>query len=533
MARLKFGALVSQMSGSIGGSTLQRSSFGHSIRSKPLPIHSRKPLQLIRRNWMSEIQSAWTNLSELQRNLWRQFVAYSGQKINNDSAVLISGYNLFLKYQFCRKLCNFPLLEEFTYIPIPQWPQAFIFANVANQLYIQFDRPIEENTYYFILSVSNPRIPSRGFSPQNCRFMFCTQTAPDIFLFTPDYVSNFGTPCQTGDTIHFTIYYFSLLAPLISGFSSGKAIIGAQFPSQVNPITPTFPVPFYPSNYLGLISPGGISFGNGVFCIFSYYTLGFNISISSNGLDWSPSSIGETMQLTSIGFSGSYFVLTGPSGNNFSTFFSYNGLTWTKYPFSLPGSPGPIVSNGSLTLIFIFSYPRTIIYSASFFNDLSSIGIVNLRLNRSGAFGNGVFVLIETSGLFDRFAYSSNGVNWSVSDPQFEGFFDSVTFGAGRFCAVNLASAGPASITSTDGINWSPSNQNFEGDIVAVSFGNGLFIGVSGGSGNNLIYQSTDGLNWVSYPFSSDIWCRDIHFGSSNFVFISDVGSPAYYSFNA
>jgi len=196
----------------------------------------------------------------------------------------------------------------------------------------------------------------------------------------------------------------------------------------------------------------------------------------------------------------------------------------------LPGYISVIVSNGSYSLLFNYSYNQTIIYISQSFNDLSSIAVVNYRLNRSGAFGAGLFVLIESSSVFNRFAYSVNGVDWLISDPQFEGYYDSMIFGNNRFCCINLASVGPASLISLDGINWSPSGQNFEGDISCIAFGNGLFVGISGGSGSNLIYQSTDGLNWISYPFNSDVNARDIIFGSNNFVFISDNGNPSFYS---
>jgi hypothetical protein len=532
MARLKFGALVSQISGSIGGNTIQKSSFGNSIRSKPLPLRSAKSLQLIRRSWMSEIQNAWSNLSEQQRNLWRQFVAYSGQKINNDSAVLISGYNLFLKYQFCRKLCNLPLLEEFTYIPIPQWPQAFIFSNVNNALFIQFDRTIEDNSYFFILSVSNPRIPSRSFSPQNCRYMFCSRSGSDIFSFTESYIQNFGLLAKTGATVHFTIYYFSLLAPLISGFSTGKAIIGEQFPNIVNPIPPVTPLSFSITEPLGIISPGGICFGLSKFCIYSYYTTGFQIALSKNGNEWAPHSTGSVTQLSSISVTSFGFILGAVWNNVYSLYFSADGVTWVKNLNPLPGWTAPICSAGDYALIFVFSYPTTSIYQTTELNSFTKIAEVNLGLNRSCAYGNGYFIAINTTGAYNSFAKSINGISWSVSYPNFEGFYESIIWANDRFCCVNVSSVGPASLISFDGVTWIPSNQNFEGNIACVAYGNGIFVGISGGSGSNLIYQSTDGLNWLSFPFGQEVWARAICFGNNTFVLISDRGALSFYTPN-
>jgi hypothetical protein len=426
-----------------------------------------------------------------------------------------------------------PLLEEFTYIPIPQWPQAFIFSNVNGSLFIQFDRVIAENSYFFILSVSNPRIPSRSFSPQNCRFMFCTRSGSDIFSFTVSYIQNFGIAAKTGDTIHFSIYYFSLLAPLLSGFSCGKAILGAQFPNQITPIPPSLPVNFQPSGSLELISAGGLCYGPGYFCVYSYYSSGFNISLSTDGNSWQGHSTGSVTQLNSICWSGSYFVLGAVWNSVYSLYFSLNGITWVNNPSPIAGWAGPITSNGSFVLIFVFDYPNTIIYKSDFYNNFTQIASVNYRLTRSCAFGAGLFVSIESIGASNRFARSADGISWLVSSPNFEGYFDSLIWSGDRFCAVNLGSSGPASVISFDGITWIPSPQNFDGDIVCIAFGNGLFVGLSGSSGLNRQYQSLDGLNWVSYEFGQNIQARAICFGADNFVFISNSGNPAYFSINS
>lgn len=497
MARLKFGALVSKMSGSIGGSTLQRSSFGHSIRSKPLPIHSRKPLQLIRRSWMSEIQSAWSALTEIQRNLWRQFISYSGQSINNDSSIQISGYNLFLKYQFCRKLCNLPLLVEFTYIPIPQWPQAFIFSNVSNQLFIQFDRVISDNEYFFILSVSNPRVPSKSYSPQNCRYMFCVRSNSDTFSFTETYIQNFGLLAQTGDTVHFSIYYFSLLAPLLSGYSTGKAIIGAQFPNQVNPIPPSALLTFSPQSSEGVISIGGVIYADNQFLLWSYYTTGYHFATSPDGLTWTPYVTGPALQIFNVCWSGSFYIAVCSFNAVWYLYFSSNGSSWSAFNSSPSNINYYAVSDGLSVFLTSFVYPVTTAYRIDGLNSIVSLGTISPRLFSDPAYYSGLFVAVDSRTSPLRFCYSTDFINWSYSSFLIVGYPSNIIFGNGIFCCVNNGSEGPFSWVSANGSTWSASVSSLPLLAPKLCFGDGYFWCHSQGYDSSPIYRSVDGLNWL------------------------------------
>lgn len=520
MARLKFGALVSQMSGSIGGSTLQRSSFGHSIRSKPLPILSRKPLQLIRRSWMSEIQSAWSALTEIQRNLWRQFIAYSGQSINNDSNIQISGYNLFLKYQFCRKLCNLPLLEEFTYIPIPQWPQAFIFSNVSNQLFIQFDRVIADNTYFFILSVSNPRVPSKSYSPQNCRYMYCFRTGSDTFSFSETYIYNFGLLAQTGDTVHFSIYYFSLLAPLLSGYSTGKAIIGAQFPNQVNPIPPTTLLTFIPADPAGVINIGGIIWSGGSFMLWSYSTSGYCLAFSNNGIDWDASFQAANMQILNAVWGGSFYIFIAFIQGTYYIYYSANGMDWLAFSTTFPSLSSLLVSDGSNVYFFSYSYPNQSAFKITAFNTIVNLGIITPRLFSSPGFGNNLFVGVDFQLSPMRFCYSSDMVHWSFSSFVIEGNPGNVIFGNGVFCCINNGSSGPVSWVSSNGSTWSASSASFPLSGFVLCFGESNFFIHSIGSDSSPVYTSRDGLNWIAISDPLSYQARGIAEGNNIIVMV-------------
>lgn len=240
MARIKFSSLVSQVTGSIGGLTFQRGQFGNVIRSKPIGIKSKSMLQLDRRAIMQSIHTAWSVLDDANRKKWKQFIFYSGQTIAADTNILLSGYNLFIKYQFCRLLYNLPLLSAFVYVPLPTLPQSFIVYPFGSKLYIQFDIELQYSSYFFILKISNQRLASQSYSPDNCRFMYCVPSNSAIFDITASYISNFGLLPALNETNHFSIYFFSVVAPIVSAFTPGKFQMGVQWPNNNIPIVPVY-----------------------------------------------------------------------------------------------------------------------------------------------------------------------------------------------------------------------------------------------------------------------------------------------------
>jgi hypothetical protein len=121
MARVKFGSLLTEISGSIGGSTFQRNKYGNTLRNKPNPIKSQSPSQLSVRQLMKQAHDAWTALTDAERKQWQQYTTFSNPKIRHDHNVVMSGHSLYLKYQVLRLLAGLEILDSLVYIPMPTW----------------------------------------------------------------------------------------------------------------------------------------------------------------------------------------------------------------------------------------------------------------------------------------------------------------------------------------------------------------------------------------------------------------------------
>jgi hypothetical protein len=102
MARIKTSALISDISGKVGGSVFQRNQGGLSLRQQSGKINSNTLRSNIHRVNTSTIQTAWQSLTDDERNLWNTYAIYLGKKQKKNSSLLINGHQLFLNINSLR-----------------------------------------------------------------------------------------------------------------------------------------------------------------------------------------------------------------------------------------------------------------------------------------------------------------------------------------------------------------------------------------------------------------------------------------------
>ena len=130
-------------------------------------------------------------------------------------------------------------------------------------------------------------------------------------------------------------------------------------------------------------------------------------------------------------------------------------------------------------------------------------------------------------------SYSGNGWSLSATDNDYcnAPCFASC-YGDGKFLLI----AAPLNYVkySSDGINWEISEttitgiddirENYNIDIESVCYGNGKFVAAS--IGDALIFYSTDGINWIAKQIGTS--GRSICYGNGKFVLVDDSGTYGY-----
>jgi len=226
MARIKYASIVSDVSGSVGSATFQRSLYGPILRNRPRNTRAGTASQLKARSVMMQCQYAWRALSVAQRKQWDQYIAFSGASINRDRGILMSGHSLYLKYNFHRLLRGLSVVNNLIYISAPQWPVIDYLQTSPTYVYIRFTGNLTTLNIWPTLLLSPKRVASWSFSKQGLRFMLDTYASTYYLGYTNVYNQIFGRPIAYADIIHYQLQWWSRTAPILSAIQTG--ILSAQ-----------------------------------------------------------------------------------------------------------------------------------------------------------------------------------------------------------------------------------------------------------------------------------------------------------------
>jgi hypothetical protein len=122
MAIVTTSALISNIKGSINGSTFQRNAAGLAVRSKPKPVGKGTNAQFNVRNINAQLNFYWTNLTDAQRNVWASFAVYcnGAAKTNNQVNSANTGKTQFFAVNFWLLQYGKPYLVGPTFTPALQ-----------------------------------------------------------------------------------------------------------------------------------------------------------------------------------------------------------------------------------------------------------------------------------------------------------------------------------------------------------------------------------------------------------------------------
>ncbi len=139
MARVTYGALVTDLAGSIGGITFQKNSSGAIARSRASTPVNPSIQQSTRQLALIQLVALWATLTLTQKTAWND-LAKDHNKINDwGRSVKVSGYQWFISYNlnaFNQDLG--PYLIPAEYVSVDPVEQFTLTADVDG-LYINFD----------------------------------------------------------------------------------------------------------------------------------------------------------------------------------------------------------------------------------------------------------------------------------------------------------------------------------------------------------------------------------------------------------
>jgi hypothetical protein len=225
MARIKTSGFISDISGSVSGMTFQQSASGLILRKKPIPLKSFSDSQSVIRSRILYLQSLWFSLPEEDRNKWKYFLSWSNQSQNHNKHLLISGYQLFIKYNSARLLAGLNVLTTFSFVPLDVVPRSFDLYNTGSTFYAFFNDYVESTDYFFNLFLSLPVNVGTAYRVNGLRFMPVLYDSDQLFYLVDSYSAIFNYIPAIGSQLNFRLYWFGITSPVLGFYETGSKII--------------------------------------------------------------------------------------------------------------------------------------------------------------------------------------------------------------------------------------------------------------------------------------------------------------------
>lgn len=171
--------------------------------------------------------------------------------------------------------------------------------------------------------------------------------------------------------------------------------------------------------------------------------------------------------------------------------------------------------------------------TGSIYTDIQYSALAYRNAWRSVCYGNGKFVAIASDITEkDSVAYSTDGVNWTISTLPGAASWSSVCYGNGKFVAVS--SDYGTSAYSTDGITWTAGSMPSTSSWASACYGGDKFVAVaevdSDYADTNKAAYSADGVTWTEMDLPSAQKWVSVCYGDGKFVAISYNSDVMAYS---
>lgn len=116
MARVQYGALITELAGSIGGITFQKNSSGNIARLKPYTPVNPSSLQALQQNGLQNLVALWPTLSAAQKIAWENFAAAHNHVNEWSETKSLNGFQWFMSVNLNRLV-----IGQAAIIAAPAW----------------------------------------------------------------------------------------------------------------------------------------------------------------------------------------------------------------------------------------------------------------------------------------------------------------------------------------------------------------------------------------------------------------------------
>jgi hypothetical protein len=200
MAIIQLSGLVSDIRGSIGGNTYQRSAGGMVVRSKPKPVGRGTNSQFNQRNIISQLNFLWNSLTDTQRSQWSSFAQYTNgvNRTNNQRTTGNNGKTQFFAVNSWLLLYGYTFISVPTFAPPLNVLPPYIDAQGKSDNLGRIVGNLDVATQFLVVQVSLPQSFTTVTANTGFRTMVFTSVDGSVQDWTVAYLNQFGLSLEYG-----------------------------------------------------------------------------------------------------------------------------------------------------------------------------------------------------------------------------------------------------------------------------------------------------------------------------------------------
>jgi hypothetical protein len=218
MARIKYGSIISDISGSLGGHTFSKTRSGSIIKTKHIPLLSVTSAQSRTRLIFSRLRQNWFNESDNVKNLYKNFVRVLPRYVRN-SKINLSAQELYISYNYHRLVNGLSVLQTFTFSvdPLSVINNALHRYSYMGQEFFNLNMNSTPDLGYLglTLRITPPLAQQNNNNYQRLRFILPSAQLPESVLLIAPYVALFNYVPVIGDIMLVEETFWLLSIPVV------------------------------------------------------------------------------------------------------------------------------------------------------------------------------------------------------------------------------------------------------------------------------------------------------------------------------
>lgn len=194
MAILKMGAIVTQISGKVGGQTFGIGKSGQYLKNTGTYINARTIKRTGSNTLLALITSQWRTLTQTQRDAWESATSNFPYTNRLGDTEYYSGFNLFTKFNVNRALIDLAILTTPPSPTTVNLPTDFEMTPTTTTFPVFTDEGISDNLY--LIYCAPPVSQGQSKNKKQLRLIY-TATASELSTVLDiydEYVEIFGAP---------------------------------------------------------------------------------------------------------------------------------------------------------------------------------------------------------------------------------------------------------------------------------------------------------------------------------------------------